>query len=109
VKSFDGSNQYDLFAADLSFPTINNDITVYEFDLATSGWNARVSRKSDYLAFRAAEIATPGSTDKTDWADTRYTWVTDDNSATNKLKAYVVILPSPVTGPIYHIPTNWAL
>lgn len=121
VKAFDGSNEYALLAAPTAFTTVGNDITVYCFNMTTTspqaapaipvggGYNAKISRKSDYVAFRTAEIATPGSTDLNDWTDANFSWYQDDNTAANNLLAFVVILPAPKTGPIYHINNAWGL
>jgi hypothetical protein len=112
AEQFDGGNEYSFLAAPTAFPTVNNNITVYRFDLSTAnggGYNAKISRKSDYVAFRNAEVATPGSTDNTDWTDSNFSWYENDNGGANRLIAYIVILPAPKTGPIYHIDNEWAL
>jgi len=86
-----------------AFPTVNNDITVYVLNMSTNGYNAKISRKSDYVAMRD-NGGTPAN-----WDDGNYSWYTDDNSGANELDAYIVILPAPQTGPIYHIPNSWGL
>jgi hypothetical protein len=75
--------------------------TVYEYTL--TGWNSGISRKSDYIAIRALENATPGSSA---WDD--YSYYTRNIDADVRLTARVIVLPAPVTGPIYHISNSWA-
>lgn len=88
----------NLYAADLSFSTLNDKITVYKFDLGS--WNASVSRKSDYKALSAPlSIATSPYT----W----YTAVTSGQPGADITVAYIIVFPKPVTGPIYHIPTSF--
>lgn len=76
------------------FPAVGNKITVYEFALA--GYNAKVSRTSDYLA---KAITTNAIRDN---------WGTYTQYGT-AAKYYIVALPTPVTGPIYHISNSFGL
>jgi hypothetical protein len=102
---------YGAGAADAkTFATLDGVITVYEFTL--SGWNAKISRKSDYIAFR-----NNGGTN-TDVNDANWTWYTNaviantfnaSNTANFPKVGYIVVFPKPVTGPIYHIPNTWGL
>ena len=73
-------------------------ITVYEFTLA--GWNAGISRKSDYLDIlgdAGKEFNNAGS----------YTYYNSTYDGADVLTAYLVVLPEPSTGPIYHIPNDF--
>jgi len=96
-----------LYGAAQTFQLMNNAITVYQFDFQS--WNAKISRKCDYAAIRNA------AGDETQITDANYVWYnngvianTFDGSAFVK-KAYIIVFPQPVTGPIYHIPNSWAL
>lgn len=62
--------------------------TVYTYVI--NGVNDRISRKSDYLS-NPTKAATGW-----DWYDTTAETIT------------IRVNPAPVTGPIYHIPNNWA-
>ena len=95
-----------IFAAPVTFTAVNNNITVYEFDL--NSWNGKISRKADYLAWRTAGAAPAINS-------ANYTWYTNaaiantfDATAFIK-KGYVIVYPKPVTGPIYHIANSWGL
>ncbi|MFP4367104.1 MAG: hypothetical protein ACLFQA_08420 [Bacteroidales bacterium] len=71
--------------------------TVYEFELVD--WNAGISRKSDYIAIRDGGTANYGDFD-----------YYNHNTATDPvLVNRIVVLPNPVTGPIYHIPNDVSL
>lgn len=69
--------------------------TVYEFTLVD--WNAGISRKSDYLALTAAST----------YGD--YQYYSRNSNATPALTNRIVVLPTPTTGPIYHIANDWSL
>lgn len=69
--------------------------TVYEFTLVD--WNAGISRKSDYLALDATST----------YGD--YSYYSRNSNATPALVNRIVVLPTPVTGPIYHIANDWSL
>lgn len=73
----------------------NNMITVYR--LTYNNVNARISRKSDYIAART------GTWTATDYGNFSYYPTVAANTA-----KYIVSLPTPVTGPIYHIPNTFA-
>jgi len=79
---------------DFESKTAGTKITVYEFDLA--GYNAKVSRTSDYIA---KAITTNAIRDN---------WGTYSQYGT-AAKYYIIALPKPVTGPIYHISNTFAL
>ncbi len=83
----------DLLAAATDFEVKNNKITVYEFDLA--GYSGKISRKSDYVTLRN------GALDNTLYQNYSVYGTAE--------KFYVVALPTPVTGPIYHIDNTWGL
>lgn len=88
---------------DLEFIVQNNKVTVYEISLG--GWNAGISRNSDYLKF--AENNFTYADDKDQF--TYYSGVDATVAEANrKLTARIVAMPAPVTGPIYHIPNNYA-
>jgi len=88
--------------ASKGYTPINNKITVYEINLAK--WNAKVSRKSDYVALRA------GSLDNTRPDSYKYyTAATSGQPALDKTIARIIVMPTPVTGPIYHIANSWGL
>ena len=85
--------------AETNFVLVNNKITVYQFELR--GWNAQISRKSDYLDIlneAGKSLDTPGD----------YTYYNASNAG-DVLTAYVVVLPQPATGPIYHIPDTFSV
>jgi hypothetical protein len=72
--------------------------TVYEYTLV--GWNAGISRKSDYLAMAAGPYA---------YADyDEFSYYTRNSDGLAVLTNRIVVLPKPVTGPIYHIPNDFA-
>jgi hypothetical protein len=96
----------NVYAAAVTFTAVNNNVTVYEFDL--NSWNGKISRKSDYIAFRTAAVPETVSSNTLTWYTNGAVANTFDASAFVK-KAYVVVYPKPVTGPIYHIPNSWAL
>jgi len=96
----------NVYAANVTFTTVNNAVTVYEFDL--NEWNAKISRKSDYVAWRTAAVAPILNSNNWTWYDNTAIANTFDASA-SVTKAYVVVFPKPVTGPIYHIPNSWGL
>ncbi|KAF5073324.1 hypothetical protein DSECCO2_193020 [anaerobic digester metagenome] len=73
----------------------NNKITVYR--ITYNNVNAKISRKSDYLAARAGT-----------WAATDYANFSYYPAAPAATAKYIVSLPIPVTGPIYHIANNFA-
>jgi len=73
----------------------NNMITVYR--ITYNNVNAAISRKSDYLAART------GSWTAADYDNFSYYPATAVATA-----KYIISLPTPVTGPIYHIPNNFA-
>jgi len=85
----------NLLAVAADFPALNSKITVYELDF--SGYNAKVSRTSDYLA---KSITTNAIRDN---------WGTYTQYGKSALKYYIVALPKPVTGPIYHISNSFGL
>lgn len=89
----------DMYAAPgMDFPTMNDKVTVYKFDLGS--WNGSISRKSDYLALSAA---TAGNIETG-----AYQWYTTPATpATDVTVAYLIVFPKPVTGPIYHIPNSF--
>ncbi len=71
----------------------NNQITVYQFTY--NNVNANISRISDYIARRAGTLTgTYG-----------FSYYPAAAANTNY---YIVALPTPVTGPIYHIANNFA-
>ncbi len=70
------------------FPVINNQSTVYRYTI--DGVNDYISRKSDYLGNTAAA---------------KNAWTVYDNTVET---ITIIVNPTPVTGPIYHIPNNWA-
>jgi len=73
----------------------NSKITVYEFTY--NNLNGKVSRASDYLAARA------GSWSATDFGNFTYYPTVAANT-----KYYIIAFAKPVTGPIYHIASNFA-
>lgn len=77
------------------YPVQNNLITVYR--LTYNGVNGLISRKSDYLAARAGTWAA------TDFGNFSYYPAVAANVA-----KYIISLPTPVTGPIYHISNSFA-
>jgi hypothetical protein len=84
--------------ASTDFVLVNNIITVYQFELI--GWNAQISRKSDYLDIvndPIKELNAPGD----------YTYYSTLQDAGDVLIAHIVVLPQPITGPIYHIPNDF--
>ncbi|NOU18322.1 MAG: hypothetical protein HOO91_12270 [Bacteroidales bacterium] len=92
----------NLYGAVQTFGIMNNLITVYQFDVQS--WNAKISRKCDYTAIRNA------AGDETQITDANYTWYNSKwTPATDVTRAYIIVFPQPVTGPIYHIPNSWAL
>lgn len=91
----------NLYGAVQTFQMMNNAITVYQFDFQS--WNAKISRKCDYVAIRNA------AGDETLITDANYTWYNTKWAAGDVIKAYIIVFPQPVTGPIYHIPNSWAL
>lgn len=103
-----GATPSNFYAAAVDFPVVNGAITVYEFDL--NEWNGKISRKSDYIAFRDAAVK-----DATKIEDANYSWYSNAAlagtfDATSLVKkAYIVVFPKPVTGPIYHIANTFGL
>ncbi|MBN1115763.1 MAG: hypothetical protein JXA77_01050 [Bacteroidales bacterium] len=98
----------NLYAAPQAFTALNNEITVYAFDL--NEWNAKISRKSDYIAHRTA-----GGVDDANINSNTWSWY-DNAALANTWDAsalvtvgYVIVFPTPVTGPIYHINNQWGL
>jgi len=81
----------DLLPAAVDFGVVGGKITVYEFDL--SGYNGKVSRTSDYLALTAGNVGNYGTYSQYGTA----------------AKYYIIALPAPVTGPIYHIANTFGL
>lgn len=81
-------------------------ITIYEFDV--TGWNGLISRKSDYVAFRTADIdmnpLTIGPAGNVDNFTYYNTPVAGDAT-----KNYIIVYPKPVTGPIYHIANSFGV
>ena len=71
---------------------------VYQFELV--GWNAKISRKSDYISLR------DGGLDPDVYENYVYH---NDSGEGDVLLARIVVLPAPVTGPIYHIPDSFGL
>lgn len=92
-----GTQETNLTAATLSLSTAGyltcvvdaglKRATVYTYTLR--GVNDRISRKSDYLSNTTAA--------KTGWS-----WY-DDGAKT----VVIIVNPTPVTGPIFHIPNDW--
>lgn len=80
--------------ADQDYTVQNNKITVYEFTY--NNVNAKFSRKSDYIAMRN------GNYNATDYEHFTYYPTTAAD-----LRYYIVALPKPQTGPIYHIGNNF--
>ncbi len=91
----------NLYGAVQTFQMMNNAITVYQFDFQS--WNGKISRKCDYIAIRN------NVGDETLITDANYTWYNTTWAVGDVIKAYVIVFPQPVTGPIYHIPNSWAL
>ena len=91
----------DLFGAAVTFQVMNNAVTVYQFDFQS--WNAKISRKSDYVAMRTF------AGDETLITDPNFVWHNTKFAAGDVIKAYVIVLPQPVTGPIYHIANTWGI
>lgn len=81
--------------ASQDYPVQNNMITVYR--VTYDGVNSRISRKSDYIDFRNNARAANA------YASYSYYPAVAANVA-----KYIVALPTPVTGPIYHIANNFA-
>jgi len=77
--------------AAVDFEAKGGKITIYEFDLL--GYNGRVSRNSDYMILTAVNKPL---------YDTYTKYITGAG------KYYIVALPAPVTGPIYHISNTFA-
>lgn len=75
----------------------NNKATVYTYTLV--GWNAGISRKSDYIAYRDAGAGANYGT---------YRYYTRNIVANPVLTNRIVVLPKPVTGPIYHIANDFS-
>lgn len=73
----------------------NDKITVYR--ITYNNVNAKISRKSDYLAARTGT-----------WAATDYANFSYYPAAPAAAARYIISLPTPVTGPIYHIANNFA-
>jgi len=83
----------NMLPAITDFEVKNSKITVYEFDLA--GYNAKISRKSDYRALRNGALSSALYENYSIYGTAG--------------KYYVVALPTPVTGPIYYIPNTFGL
>ena len=66
----------------------NKSATVYTYTI--NGVNDKISRKSDYLS------NTTAAADSWTWYDTTAETIT------------IIVNPAPETGPIYHIPNDWA-
>ncbi len=81
--------------ADQDYAVQNNKITVYEFTY--NNVNAKFSRKSDYIAMRNGN-----------YAATDYERFTYYPTTAADLRYYIIALPKPQTGPIYHIGNNFA-
>lgn len=77
----------------------NSKATVYEF--ALTGWNAGISRKSDYKKFRDNNYTYAANLDQ-------FTYYTRNSDAAAITTVRIVVLPKPVTGPIFHIANNYA-
>jgi hypothetical protein len=82
--------------ANKDFTVRNSQRTKYVYTLTSL--NGKISRKSDYLSGPAAP------------ADFTYYANLVDLDAANGAQASVEVIvnPSPVTGPIYHVPNDWA-
>ncbi len=93
----------NLFGAVQTFQIMNNAITVYQFKFES--WNAKISRKSDYLTFRNSGLANENLI--YDAVNPTYTWYSTVGTVGDVTEAYVIVFPQPVTGPIYHIPNTW--
>jgi len=91
---------YDLtHVNDGEFSAIGGASTVYEYTVTSI--NDRFSRKSEYLSLLAANGGTPGFATTPD--DFTYYGAGDE-----EFTITITVNPAPVTGPIYHIPNNWA-
>lgn len=83
--------------------TVQNSLrTKYEYTVTSV--TGKISRKSDYL-----DVPTPNPLDA-DWSDFDYYANIVDLDALNGVQGYIEIIvnPAPDTGPIYHIPNDWA-
>lgn len=76
----------------------NVQATVYEYTLTS--WNAGISRKSDYINMRDNGYTYAANLDQ-------FTYYTRNSDAAATLVNRIVVLPTPVTGPIYHIPDDF--
>jgi len=91
---------YDLQSVDDgTFSAIGGASTVYRYTV--NAINDRLSRKGEYLSLLAANAGVPGFATTPD--DFTYYGVDDE-----EFSVVIIVNPTPVTGPIYHIPNNWA-
>jgi len=87
--------------ASREYTTIGDKPTVYEISL--NKWNAKISRMSDYYDIRE------NGKDKTRPDSYTYYTYASSGQSDGEVVARIIVMPKPVTGPIYHIPSSWAL
>lgn len=93
---------YDLDLPGSGFVTINDSSTVYTYRMLAA--NGRISRKSNYLI---NSTKTPGGFCYYDFTGTRRYGAAGIAAITPE-DIIITVNPAPDTGPLYHIPNNWA-